>query len=62
MAYGAISLRPDRRRVTFCGGREIGEGMFPALPFAVLAVSLLYPKLAAWLLALVAVELLRRWW
>ena len=36
--------------------------MYPALLVMVLAVFAIYPKLALWLLALVAALLLRRWW
>ncbi len=44
------------------GGHDISTAMYPALLVMVLAVFALYPKLAVWLLALVAAMLLSRWW
>jgi hypothetical protein len=60
-----LSENPARqhgRRVTILGRHDISTAMYPALLIMVLAVFAFYPKLALWLLALVAALLLRRWW
>ena len=55
-------LQQHGRCVTIPGGHDISKAMYPALLVMVLAVFAIYPKLALWLLALVAALLLRRWW
>ncbi len=57
-----ILARQGGRGVTNPGGHDISTAMYPALLVMVLAVFALYPKLAVWLLALVAAMLLSRWW
>ena len=54
--------RRYRGRVTFRHGHDIPGAMYPVLLFMVLALFTAYPKLALWLLVMVATMLLRRWW
>ena len=48
--------------MTIPSGHDISRAMYPALLVMVLAVFAVYPKLALWLLALVAALLLHRCW
>ena len=54
--------RQHARCVTIAAEHDISTAMYPALLVMVLAVFAFYPKLALWLLALVAALLLHRWW